>query len=141
MSQQKKLIILQENENGENIFAFTKTLMETYKVSESIIVLNKNFDEIEEEFMENETENFNMNNVTIMQDYFYKKYGNLSSMYTALEDIEDGILLVCKPSECFDKDNLTIHADKIEIINSDMISEYEKNLEKEIDVIDAMMQS
>ena len=112
-----KLIVIQENLDFKLILNKAKLLFKVCNADEIIIVLNNNINYAEDYLFEISDEFFNINNVILMQDYYYDNYGNLSSLYTSLEyiDEEDFVCIFMPSDQTLKHDDSLRYLNKLEL--------------------------
>jgi len=126
----KSIILIQEYLNNNDVFKIAKDILKMYYYGEIIIVINNKFEDNETLFEKYKDDDFNEKSVIITNDYFFDEYKHISSVYTALDHIdnENGVD-ICIPFQCINTEN-KIDCKKIVKISKNKIEEYETNLLK-----------
>lgn len=125
MMKKQKLILLQDELDEESIVILTKSLIKSNEFEKIILVLNKDYEAIEETLIDNFMDEVNSNEIDIMRDYYYEEFKNNSSILTGMENIEDETFTILIPSKSPEETDINLNFTSVD--SNDLIN-FEKSL-------------
>jgi len=123
------IILIQEYLKNNQVFKLAKNILKSYHYNKIIIIINNKFEDYKTIFEKHNDAVFNESSIIVMNDYFFEKHKHISSIYTALEHIDNTGVDICVPLQCLNSKN-EIDPEKIIKIPENKIEEYEMNLLK-----------